>query len=66
MISITAVTNDRTMQTISARVEAHQKKREMLPAPVSDDVSDVEVVEVEQEGEARVADDEDPTGEAKK
>jgi hypothetical protein len=46
MISITAVTNDRTMQTISTRVEAYQKKREMLPAPVSDDVSDVEVVEV--------------------
>jgi hypothetical protein len=54
-ISITAITNDATMQTIATRVEAYQKKN-VLPMPTPSDVV------AEQGGEAEVAIEEVPTG----
>jgi hypothetical protein len=57
-VNLRAVTNDATVQTIAARVEAYERKR-ALPAP---EVEDAEVIE--QEGDAELPST--PTGGAEK
>jgi hypothetical protein len=57
-VNLRAVTNDATVQTIAARVEAYERKR-ALPAP---EVEDAEVIE--QEGDAELPST--PTGGAGK
>jgi hypothetical protein len=57
-VNLRAVTNDATVQTIAARVEAYERKR-ALPAP---EVVDAEVVEQEDDAELQ----DTPTGGAEK